>query len=39
MYDLYRIAAAVPHVKVADTAWNTNRILEKWKKPTAISLP
>ena len=32
MYDLYRLAAAVPHVKVADTAWNTNRILEKMEE-------
>lgn len=32
MYQYYRIAAAVPDMRVADTAYNVDQMLQKWKK-------
>ena len=44
MFDFYRIAAAVPQVKVADAAYNTNQILGKLEEaygyqPAVIAFP
>ena len=32
MYDFYRVSAAVPDVRVGDTDYNTDRIIDKIEK-------